>query len=66
MIRSVIITSFRQKNENEWNAFTESVGAMVVNGGMSVKAGDELLTLSTCNSYIEDGRLFLLAKRVTE
>ena len=52
------------KNENEWNAFTESVGAMVVNGGMSVKAGDELLTLSTCNSYIEDGRLFLLAKRV--
>lgn len=54
------------KNENEWNAFTESVGAMVVNGGMSVKAGDELLTLSTCNSYIEDGRLFLLAKRVTE
>lgn len=52
------------KNENEWNAFTESVGAMVVNGGMSVKAGDELLTLSTCNNYIEDGRLFLLAKRV--
>ncbi|MGN0240284.1 MAG: class B sortase [Candidatus Weimeria sp.] len=52
------------KNENEWDAFTESVGAMVVNGGMSVKAGDELLTLSTCNSYIEDGRLFLLAKRV--
>ncbi|MQN01929.1 MAG: class B sortase [bacterium LCO1.1] len=51
-------------NENEWNAFTESVGAMVVNGGMSVKAGDELLTLSTCNNYIEDGRLFLLAKRV--
>lgn len=54
------------KNENEWDAFTESVGAMIVNGGMSVKAGDELLTLSTCNSYIEDGRLFLLAKRVTQ
>lgn len=52
------------KNENEWNAFTESVGAMAVNGSMDVKAGDELLTLSTCNNYIEDGRLFILAKRV--
>lgn len=25
--------------------------------------GDELLTLSTCNSYVEDGRLFLVAKK---
>lgn len=28
--------------------------------------GDELLTLSTCNSYAEDGRLFLVAKRCTD
>ncbi len=28
--------------------------------------GDELLTLSTCNSYVEDGRLFLVAKKCRE
>ena len=44
----------------------ESVGGMVVNGGMDVKAGDELLTLSTCNNYVEDGRLFLVAKRLDQ
>lgn len=53
-------------NENEWDAFVESVGGMVVNGGMDVKAGDELLTLSTCNNYVEDGRLFLVAKRLDQ
>ena len=26
--------------------------------------GDELLTLSTCNDYTEDGRMFLVAKRI--
>lgn len=52
-------------NENEWNAFIESAGSMVVNGSMDFEAGDELLTLSTCNSYVEDGRLFLVAKRVS-
>lgn len=52
-------------NENEWNAFIESAGSMVVNGSMDFVAGDELLTLSTCNSYVEDGRLFLVAKRVS-
>lgn len=25
--------------------------------------GDEILTLSTCNNYVEDGRLFLVAKK---
>ncbi len=30
---------------------------------IDISYGDELLTLSTCNSYIEDGRLFLVAKR---
>ena len=25
---------------------------------------DTLLTLSTCNSYTEDGRLFVVAKRI--
>lgn len=29
-----------------------------------VKEGDYFLTLSTCNSYIEDGRLFVVAKKI--
>lgn len=51
------------KNESEWDAFTASVGGMVVNGGLDAKPGDELLTLSTCNNYVEDGRLFIVARR---
>lgn len=51
-------------NQNQWDAFMTSVAGLVVNGSMNFKAGDQVLTLSTCNSYIEDGRLFLLAKRV--
>lgn len=31
---------------------------------IDVSYGDELLTLSTCNSYTEDGRMFVLAKKV--
>jgi sortase B len=35
----------------------------VLKTGIEFYYGDELLTLSTCNNYVEDGRLFLLAKR---
>lgn len=31
---------------------------------VDIKYGDKLLTLSTCNNYIEDGRLFLVAKKI--
>ena len=31
---------------------------------VEISTTDQLLTLSTCNHYIEDGRLFLVAKRV--
>lgn len=51
-------------NQNQWDAFMTSVGGLVAHGSMDFQAGDQVLTLSTCNSYIEDGRLFLLAKRV--
>ncbi|MBQ5431767.1 MAG: class B sortase [Lachnospiraceae bacterium] len=52
------------ENQNQWDAFMTSVGSLVVRGSMDFAAGDQVLTLSTCNNYIEDGRLFLLAKRV--
>lgn len=31
---------------------------------LDINYGDKLITLSTCNYYIEDGRLFLVAKKV--
>ena len=31
---------------------------------LDMNYGDKLITLSTCNYYIEDGRLFLIAKKV--
>ncbi len=39
---------------NEWNVFDEPV---------ELNYGDQMLTLSTCNNYTEDGRLFLIAKK---
>ena len=32
--------------------------------GTSLSYGDKLITLSTCNSVEEDGRLFIVAKEV--
>ena len=32
--------------------------------GVSMKYGDKLITLSTCNSVEEDGRLFIIAKEI--
>ena len=31
---------------------------------IDISAEDKILTLSTCNSYTEDGRMFVVAKRV--
>ena len=45
--------------------FVENVDALAVYGnadGLTLQ--DKLLTLSTCNSYTEDGRLFVVAKQV--
>lgn len=38
----------------------------VFKGKLDLEYGDKLLTLSTCNNYIEDGRLFLVAKKINE
>lgn len=36
----------------------------VFGGNVDLSETDQILTLSTCNHYIQDGRLFLVAKRV--
>lgn len=53
------------KNALEWDAFVTTVNSLsVFSLDSGLKPGDEVLTLSTCNNYVEDGRLFLVAKRV--
>ena len=42
------------KNVKESNIMDEKI---------ELSYGDKLLTLSTCNNYTEDGRLFLVAKK---
>lgn len=52
-------------NELEWNAFVQNVNDLsVFSTSVDLEYGDEVLTLSTCNNYTEDGRLFLVAKRL--
>ena len=51
-------------SEEEFNNFIWNVSQMSVFTDSELASyGDELLTLSTCNNYIEDGRLFLVAKK---
>lgn len=53
------------KDEKEWNAFTDNVNSLsLFSLDVDLEYGDEVLTLSTCNNYTEDGRLFLVAKRI--
>lgn len=53
------------RNQAEWTAFVDNVNALsVFSLDSGLKVGDEVLTLSTCNNYTDDGRLFLVAKRV--
>lgn len=52
------------ENEAQWAAFVDNINALsIFTGHVDLEVGDEVLTLSTCNNYIEDGRLFLVAKR---
>ena len=53
-------------NMDEWNAFTENVKSLsIYPRDFKVNPGTELLTLSTCDSYKQNGRLFIVAKRVS-
>lgn len=54
-------------SEDEFNEFLDNIEQLsVFTAAETPVYGDELLTLSTCNSYVEDGRLFLVAKKCTD
>ena len=53
------------ETEADLQKFIQNVNELAVYGdGNSLTLDDKILTLSTCNSYTEDGRLFLVAKRI--
>lgn len=50
--------------EDEFNEFIQNIKELSVYTDQELPTyGDELLTLSTCNNYVEDGRLFVVAKK---
>lgn len=52
------------KSKEEFQAFLANIQQLTVfDQKIDISYGDELLTLSTCNSYVQDGRLFLIAKK---
>ena len=55
----------KAKDEAAFNDYLANIrGLEVFGNGIDLKYGDQLLTLSTCNNYIEDGRMFLVAKKI--
>ena len=52
-------------NEAEWNAFAENVRSLTLYPeDLMLVPGDQVLTLSTCDDYKDNGRLFIVARRV--
>lgn len=52
-------------NMEEWQEFVDNVSSLAIyQSDVTLEPSDEILTLSTCNSYTEDGRLFIVAKRI--
>lgn len=52
-------------DEEGFNEYISNIAKLSVYGpDIDASYGDELLTLSTCNSYTEDGRMFVLAKKI--
>lgn len=53
------------ESEEEFQAFMGNIRTCAVyDKTQDVTKSDSLLTLSTCNSYVEDGRLFVVAKKI--
>lgn len=53
------------EDKEEFRAFLEEIRKCAVyDNTQDVTESDSLLTLSTCNSYVEDGRLFVVAKKI--
>lgn len=52
-------------SDEEFHAFLNNIrDCAVYDRTQGVTGSDSLLTLSTCNSYVEDGRLFIVAKKI--
>ncbi|MCR5212703.1 MAG: class B sortase [Lachnospiraceae bacterium] len=52
-------------NEAEWNAFVNNVRDLTLYPeDLTLAPGDQVLTLSTCDDYKDNGRLFIVARRV--
>ena len=50
---------------SELQEFLDNIQSLsVYDETIDIEATDKILTLSTCNSYTEDGRMFVVAKRV--
>lgn len=53
-------------NKKSFNRYIKNIRELNVMGGdVEASYGDKLLTLSTCNNYTKDGRLFLVARKCT-
>ena len=53
------------ENQAEWDAFVANVNKLsIFSKDVELVETDKVLTLSTCNNYTEDGRLFIVAKRI--
>lgn len=51
-------------SKKAFRQFVENIKELnIMDEKLELSYGDKLLTLSTCNSYTEDGRLFLVAKK---
>lgn len=52
-------------SENEFRTYVREMEQIAIyTTGISAEWGDELLTLSTCDHYVEDGRLVIVCKRI--
>ena len=51
-------------NKKAFKRFIKNIKSLnIMDAPVKVSYGDKLLTLSTCNNYMKDGRLFLVAKK---
>lgn len=58
---------FEAKNEDEFNEFIDYVKSVrEYDTGVEAKYGDELLTLSTCSSHVENGRFAVVCRRIKQ
>ena len=56
---------FNAEDEAAFEEYRKNIEKLNVSEGeVDLQYGDKLITLSTCNNYIEDGRLFLVAKKI--